>query len=269
MSTSLSSSGGPSLKPPRFRSVRTIIALMLREMGSTYGASPGGYLWAIVQPVGMLVVLSVGFSLLLRAPSLGTSFFLFYATGYLPFTFYVDIASKIASALRYARALLAYPSVTWADAILARFILNILTQGIVFCIVIIGIFLILDPRTILDLLPILSGISMACLLGFGVGLMNATLGGLYQVWNNLWQIVSRPLFLASGIFFTYEDLPATAQTILWWNPLMHVTGLVRTGFYPTYQASYVSLTYGFGVALVLIALGLALMRGNYDRVLER
>lgn len=269
MTSALPSHNKPRLKPPRFRSARTIIALMLREMGATYGASPGGYIWAIVQPVGMLVVLSVGFSLLVRAPSLGTSFFLFYATGYLPFMFYVDIAGKVGLALRYARALLAYPSVTWADAVLARFILNILTQGIVFCIVILGIFIILDPRTILDIVPILSGISMACLLGFGVGLMNATLGGLYQVWANLWQIVSRPLFLASGIFFTYEDLPTTAQNILWWNPLMHVTGLVRTGFYPTYQASYVSLTYGFGVSLVLIALGLALMRGNYDKVLER
>jgi capsular polysaccharide transport system permease protein len=134
---------------------------MLREMGATYGASPGGYIWAVVQPVGILVVLSIGFSLLLRSPSLGTNFFLFYATGYLPFMFYVDIEGKVAQSLRYARALLAYPSVTWADAVLARFILNILTQGIVFCIVISGVFIIIDPRTILDLLPILSGITLA------------------------------------------------------------------------------------------------------------
>ncbi len=268
MGTTSSLPAEPRLKPPRFRSIRTITALMLREMGATYGASPGGYIWAVVQPVGMLVVLSVGFSLLVRSPSLGTSFFLFYATGYLPFMFYVDIAGKVAQSLRYARALLAYPSVTWADAVLARFILNILTQGTVFSIVISGIFIIIEPRTILDMLPILSGITMACLLGFGVGLMNAVLGGLFPIWTNLWQIVSRPLFLASGVFFIYEDLPSTAQNILWWNPLMHVTGLVRTGFYPTYQATYVSLTYGFGVALILIALGLVLMRGNHAKVLE-
>lgn len=269
MSTAAPLPAKPRLKPPRFRSVRTITALMLREMSATYGASPGGYLWAVVQPVGMLVVLSIAFALLVRAPSLGTSFFLFYATGYLPFAFYVDIASKVAQALRYARALLAYPSVTWADAVLARFILNILTQGIVFCVVISAVFIFSDPRTILDLLPILSGLTMACLLGFGVGLVNSILGGLFQIWNNLWQIVSRPLFLASGVFFIYEDLPTTAQNILWWNPLMHVTGLVRTGFYPTYQASYVSLTYGFGVALILIAFGLVLMRANHAKVLER
>tara|TARA_R110002051_G_scaffold45702_1_gene92149 strand:- start:18609 stop:19418 length:810 start_codon:yes stop_codon:yes gene_type:complete len=269
MNTSAPAKIEPRLKPPQFRSIRTIIALMLREMGATYGASPGGYIWAIVQPVGMLVVLSIGFSLLVRSPSLGTSFFLFYATGYLPFQFYNDIASKVAFSLRYARALLAYPSVTWVDAVLARFILNVLTQGIVFGIVISGIFIVTDPRTILDLIPIISGISLACLLGFGVGLMNATLGGLFPIWNNFWQIVSRPLFLASGIFFIYEDLPSTVQNILWWNPVMHVTGLVRTGFYPTYQASYVSLSYGFGVALVMIALGLVLMRANYTKVLER
>ena len=44
----------PMLKPPRFRALRTITALILREMGSTYGMSPGGYVWAVLQPVGMV-----------------------------------------------------------------------------------------------------------------------------------------------------------------------------------------------------------------------
>ncbi|MCF7702160.1 ABC transporter permease [Loktanella sp. M215] len=259
---------GPPLQP-RFVAVRSIVALMLREMASTYGNSPGGYLWAILQPVGMLVLLSVAFSLLVRAPALGTSFILFYATGFLPFDMYGDIAGKIAGALNYSRALLSYPRVSWIDPILARLLLNFLTLLMVFCIVITGIMLTDDTHTTIHMVPVIQGLVMSALLGLGVGLCNGVLGGLFPVWSMIWSILSRPLFLASGIFFTYESLPRFVQDILWWNPLIHVTGLVRRGFYSTYDGTYISMTYGYGVALVLILLGLIFMRAHYKRVLER
>lgn len=258
----------PTLAPPRFLAVRSIVALMLREMASTYGNSPGGYVWAVLQPVGMLVLLSVAFSLLVRAPSLGTSFILFYATGFLPFDMYGEIAGKIGGALRYSRALLTYPRVSWIDTVLARLFLNFLTLLMVFCIVITIILLVDDTHTTIHMVPVIQGLILAALLGLGVGLCNCVLGGLFPVWTMIWAILSRPLFLASGIFFVYEDMPRFAQDILWWNPLIHVTGLVRRGFYTTYDGNYISMTYGFGVALVLLLLGLIFMRAHYKRVLE-
>ncbi len=259
----------PQLAPPSFQNARTIVALMLREMSSTYGSSPGGYIWAILQPVGMLLILSVAFSLLVRSPSLGTSFLLFYATGLLPFTQYGQIAQKTGAALRYARALLAYPSVTWADAILGRFILNVLTSSMVFCIVMFGILMFEQHQAIIDMRPILIGLLLTSMLGLGVGLVNAVLGGLYPIWDNIWSIVSRPLFLASAIFYIYEDLPETAQNILWWNPLVHISGIVRSGFFPTYHPDYVSLPYCFGVSMVLTFFGLLFMGSQHTVVLER
>ncbi len=259
----------PKLARPRFQAARTIMALILREMGSTYGASPGGYVWAVLQPVGMVMFLSLGFSLVVRSPSLGTSFILFYATAYLPFNLYGDVATKTGATLRYARALLAYPAVTWADAVLARFILNVLTNCTVYCIVMTGILMFVDTHTILDVGPILIAISMSALLGLGVGLCNAVLAGLYPIWQNIWGIVTRPLILASGIFYIYEDLPGGAQDVLWWNPLIHMSAVAREGYYPTYDPQHVSLAYGYGLSLVLIFLGLVFMRSQYTTILER
>lgn len=259
----------PMLRPPRFLTLRSVTALMLREMSATYGKSPGGYIWAVVQPIGIILVLSVGFSLLLRTPSLGTNFLLFYATGYLPFDIYATMASKIAQSLNYSRALLAYPRVTWLDAVLARFFLNLLTLTTVFCLLITGILLAVDTRTVIDIGPIITGIILAAGLGLGVGMMNCLLGGLFPVWDIIWGMISRPLFLASGVFFLYEDMPATVQNILWWNPLLHVTGWLRTGFYPTYHAPYVALPYVVGVILILITLGLVFLRGNYKAILQK
>lgn len=258
-----------TLKPPRFRSLRTITALILREMESTYGRSPGGYVWAVLQPVGMIVLLSLAFSLLVRTPALGTSFMFFYATGYLPFDMYASLSGKITSALIYSRPLLAYPRVTWIDTIIARLVLNSLTLITVFAIVITGIMLLADTRARLDIYPVLTGLGMAVTLGLGVGLVNCVLTGLFPVWAIIWGILSRPLFLASGVLFLLEDMPTHIQNILWWNPLIHATSLVRKGFYPTYDGIFVSLAYGYGFGLVLIAAGLIFLRAHYKTVLQQ
>lgn len=258
----------PRLDPPRFQALRAIVALMLREMGSTYGRSPGGYAWAVLEPLGVIALLSVGFSLLVRTPSLGTSFILFYATGFLPFDLYGDIATKTAASMRYSGALMAYPRVTWLDAVLARVILNTLVGLTVFCLLITAILLVVDARTVLDPIPVLTGLTLAVALGLGVGLVNCVLNAFYPIWSQFWTIISRPLFLASGVLFIYENMPDLAQRILWWNPVLHATAITRSGFYPNYHASFVSLPYAFGVALVLIALGLLLMRRHHKAVLE-
>jgi capsular polysaccharide transport system permease protein len=249
--------------------MRAILALILREMGSTYGDSPGGYIWAIIQPVGMIVVLSLGFSLLVKAPSLGTSFILFYATGFLTYDMYNQMMSKIGGALKYSKSMLAYPRVTWLDAILARFILNLITAVAVICIVISAILFFINTRSIISIQPILIGLTLCALLGTGIGMVNCMLTGLFPVWSSIWKILSRPMFIASGVIFIYEDMPPLVQDILWWNPILHGTGIVRTGFYPTYHASYVSLEYSFGVALTLVATGLLFLRAYHEKVLNR
>jgi capsular polysaccharide transport system permease protein len=242
---------------------------MLREMASTYGSSPGGYFWALLQPIGMLVVLSFGFSLVIRAPALGTSFMLFYAAGFLPFNLYGEIQSKVSGTLGYAKALLAYPAVTWIDAVFARLLLNLLTNLVVMSIVFTGIFIYDGINTSLDPFTIMNAIMMATLFGLGVGLMNAVLNGLFPVWRNIWSIATRPLFLASGVLNLYEGMPSAAQNVLWWNPLFHITATGRAGFFPTYEATFVSYAYVYGLSLILILLGLIFMRANYTRILER
>lgn len=254
---------------PRFSTLRSITALMLREMGSTYGDSPGGYVWAVLQPIGMIMILSLGFSLLVKTPSLGTSFILFYATGFLTYDMYNQMMHKVSGALKYFIAMLAYPRVSWLDAIVARFVLNILTLATIFCIVISGILMVIETRTIIAIQPILIGLTLCAFLGLGVGMVNCLLAGLFPVWQIIWKILTRPMFIASGVLFTYEDMPSLVQDILWWNPILHATGLVRTGFYPNYYASYVSLEYCFGVVLILITIGLLFLQTYHNKILNR
>ena len=77
------------------RAFRAVGALILREMATTHGKSPGGFLWAIAEPVAAIALLSFAFSLIFVAPPLGRDFALFYATGFLPFFLFLDVSQKI------------------------------------------------------------------------------------------------------------------------------------------------------------------------------
>lgn len=250
--------------PRRFPTVRTVVALVLREMSTRYGRTPGGYLWGILEPLAAIIVLSVGFSLVLRKPSLGTSFLLFYATGYLPFSLYQTLAGTVSRAISFSRPLLRYPAVTWADAVLARFMLNSLTGILIAVLLLTGILAVIDSRTLLDFPPIVAAMAMAMALGLGVGVLNCALIGLFPVWDVIWSVITRPLFLASGIFFLYDSMPPLARDVLWYNPLIHIVGRMRTGFYPTYAAPYVSEIFVLVVSLACLAMGLILL-GRYHR----
>lgn len=241
----------------RLASLRAITALILREMTSSYGRSPGGYLWKVLEPVAGIALLTVMFGLFMRQPSLGTNFALFYATGLLPFMTFLSVSGAVAQALRFSRPLLAYPAVTWLDALIARFVLNFLTELMVAYLLFFGILTIFRTRVIVDL-PVVAGALALCgLLALGVGALNCFLFTRFQVWQRVWSILMRPMFLISGIFFLPERVPQPWRDYLWWNPLMQVIGLMRRGFYVSYPAPYVSVPY------VLAFSGLCLLAGMF------
>ena len=253
----------------RLTPFRAISALILREMSATYGRNPGGYIWALVEPLGAILVLTIAFQFISRTPPIGNNFMLFYATAYPIFQLYTSTTSKVQGALTYSRALLAYPRIIWLDAVLARFLLNAATSISVMVIIWTGILHFTNAQATLDIPPILNAILIVLLLGLGIGMINSIVIGIFPVWASAWSILNRPMFVVSGIFILYENFPPVAQSILWWNPVLHATGLVRRGFYATYEASYVSLVYCYGVAFVLIAIGLICMRGWHKLVLEK
>lgn len=244
----------------RFRFFRSFTALILREMTTTYGRSPGGYAWAILEPVAGLALLSIVFSYIVRTPSLGTNFMYFFAGGLLPFSLYMSVSNATAGAVRFSKALLEYPAVSFIDALLARFVLNAMTQLLVMLLVLSGIIIGYGLNPILHWPSILLSIAMALSLAFGVGVMNCYLITSYPLWERAWAVVNRPLFIISGIMFIPENLSEQLRDILLLNPLMHITSEMRKGLFSIYEGVYVNPLYVFSIALVLSVLGLLFLR---------
>ena len=258
----------PKRKVPRFATLRAIAALILREMSTTYGRSPGGYLWAVLEPAAGIGLLTAVFSIGFRSPALGVSFAMFYATGMLPFLLFTDVTGKLSQALNYSKQLLAYPRVTFIDAIAARFVLNLITQILVNYVVLGAILLLFDTRVVIDGVTLVQAYGLVALLALGVGTFNSYTTVRFPVYQRIWSIAMRPLFLVSCVFFLFDTIPQPYSDYLWFNPLVHIVGLMRRGFYPNYDAAYVSETYVLGVALVTLVLGLLLLRRDHRTLLE-
>ena len=248
---------------------RTLAALILREMSTRFGRTPGGFVWALAQPLATILVLAFAFSLIAKNPALGTSFILFKATGLLPFQLFKATSTLVGRSLSYSAALLTYPGVVWLDALLARFLLNILVNAVVTVLILSGIVVFEDVTLILDWGAVLLAMSLAAFLALGVGALNCYLFERFEIWAQIWGIATAPLMLISGVLILYENTPAEAQGVLWFNPLIHVSGLMRAGFYSTYHPDYISVAYVAVCALVPMVLGLLLLRRHHRMLLNR
>jgi len=262
----------PVLRPVRqrrmFATTRAVLALMLREMATTNGRSPIGYLWAVLEPAAGIGLLTLIFSLGFKSPPMGTNFPIFYATGLVPFMMYMDVSNKMMASLMFSRNLLAYPSVTVIDALLGRFILNFLTQVMVAYVIFSGILILTDTRSVVNLPAIALGLLMVAALSFGVGVMNCFLSGLMPSYKRIWAVLNRPMVLISCVIFLFDTIPQPYRDWLWYNPLVHIVGQFRRGFYPYYDAHYVSPSFVFGISLTLTAVGLLFLKRYYRFILN-
>jgi capsular polysaccharide transport system permease protein len=258
----------PRRARPRFQRLRVITALVLRGMDTRFGRSAGGYLWAVAEPLGGIILLALVFSLALRTPPMGTSFLLFYATGIIPFRMFNGMSSAVSSAIASNRGLLAYPVVDPLDAVFAKFALSFMTDLLVAALLYSGIIRFIGIPVKLDLGAIAEAFVLTALLGLGIGTLNCVLFGLLPTWKNVWSVLTRPLFLLSGIFYIFESVPASFQHIMWYNPIVHVIGMMRSGFYGFYRPDYISVPYVLGIAGFTFVVGGALLRRHASALIE-
>jgi capsular polysaccharide transport system permease protein len=205
---------------------------------------------------------------MLRSPLLGTNFALFYATGIIPFFLYSNVSRSVSTAISSNQGLLRYPVVGPLDTVFAKFATDMLTMFIVALLLFSGIILYYGLPLHIDLAAAFSGFLLMGLLGLGVGTLNCVLVGFWPTWRNIWNVLTKPLFIFSGMFYTFQSLPPQAQAILWYNPLIHAVGLMRAGFYGGYDASYVSPAYVLGFAGTCFLIGAYLLRRHTSVLLE-
>ncbi len=247
--------------------MRIILALLLREIATSHGRLRGGYLWSLAEPVGGIALLTVVLSMLVPSPPLGRSFALFYAAGYLPFVSALDMAAKVGGALRFSRPLFGYPAVRWPAAIAARFLLNLLLHQVIFWLVVGVLIWWTGEPPPPDPLLMLGGLMLMGIAGLGFGTLNAFLFEALPIWERAWAVLTRPLFLMSGLTFLPEKLPVALGGWIALDPLAQGLGLIRRGLYWGYQPVLADPVLLGMAGLVPLTVGAAMLALFADRLI--
>lgn len=248
--------------------LRVTAALVVREMSTRYGSKPGGYLWAIFDPVAHVAMMTIIFQAFARMPALGLSFPLFFASGYLPFTFYQRMSSFMAGTMKANKALLSYPVVSPFDAIASRFILQLMTDALVAILILLLIVEFGGVSQPMDYAGMVEAAAAAAVLGLGIGTVNIVMFARSALYEQVFGIINRPLFMISGVFFLPQNLPEPFRDVILYNPLVHIIMWFRSSIYPEYRADGLDKGYVVEIALVCFALGLALLTTSMREIRE-
>lgn len=235
---------------------RIIGALVLRETRATFGTSQIGYLWAIITPAASIGILVFVFSVAGRQAPFDSSFALFFATGILTLEYFSKLSGSLMNTFEANKALLTYPLIKETDTLFARFLLisatYLLVMGVLYgCLTLLG--LAQQPAYPEQLM---AAFLATGILGFGFGVTNAVIVSLWESWRHIEKILTRPLFLISGVFYIPSHLPPSVNSFLSWNPVLHLVEWFRCGYYPNYPDYVLSKSYPVGVALILVLCGL-------------
>jgi capsular polysaccharide transport system permease protein len=241
---------------------RTIFALIIREMATRFGSKPGGYLWAFLDPAAHILLMTAIFSAIARIPPIGSEFLIFFASGFLALQFYTTIASQVAGAIKANKTLLTYPKVIPLDLVIARVVLQFSTVVILSIVILWCAFLYTGEKGRIELLPLLESASVATAIGTGIGMFNVVAFAKAPLYEKAFQIVTRPLFLISGVLILIEDVPSPYREWLLWNPIAHIVMWFRTGIYPYYRTDVLDKDYAVVFAMGALLIGMAVFTSS-------
>jgi capsular polysaccharide transport system permease protein len=261
--------GDPLMEAFRLKT-RVIAALVLRDTRTHFGETRIGYLWALLEPILHLLVLSTVFIFVLRRHiPIGGSYMLFFFTGLVPYFLYYKLASYMAGGISANKALMNLPPVKPLDVMFARGILEGATYLFVAFIMFLGLAITTDDAAVpADPLQLMTAIVAIVGLGFGLGMINSLIGLYVLNWRFLFQVFASPLYLLSGVFFDVSQVPQPLRDYMLYNPLVHCIAWFRSGFYPWYGQDILDRSYVVYWALTLLVLGFGAERVMRRKMLE-
>lgn len=230
-------------------------------MKTEHGTTGLGYLSALIKPIAQILFLSAIFTLMSRNLPLGNNYTIFLASGVIPFHLCMTLVSRIMSIDKFGKQLIMHPMITPLDISFAVLIMEsgvlLLVSAIIFLTMgLVGLW----NYDIDSLFIILITALYAIGIGYGVGLMLLSISIRLPTFPKLWQIISMPLFIVSGIFYTTDRLPEAVLKYLYYNPLLHITDSMRSGFYRNWDGDFTSYTYLSTFFIVTLSCGLLLQR---------
>lgn len=235
----------------------TITSLVSRDFKLKYRRSALGVLWSVLNPLLMMIVLSVVFSTFFKFSI--ENYPLYVILGNVMFALMADSTSGAMNSIIDSSSLIKKIRIEKLIFPLEK----VLFQLVNFCISLIAvaavmIFFRVMPHVSLLALPLL--LLYVVLFSAGVGMALSALSVFFRDVCHLWGVVITAWTYATPLFYPVEILPEWAMPIMQYNPMYHYVSyfrdLILNGTVPGLQENLLCL----GMAVVAFAIGLLIFK---------
>lgn len=258
------------MRSPLQITIGVLHALLMREALRRLFSTRAAWAWLIVEPLFHAGYLAIIYTVVRVRTVGGIDLVIWLLSGLMAFFLFRRTASQVGEALTANRPLFAYRQVKPLDTFISRAVLEGALMTVLTAVVFAGASLLGHPFVPEAPLLVLLAFGCAWLIGLAWGMVVAVASDLVPELGNVMDLISRPLYLVSGVVFPLSMLPPMLREWLMLNPLAHLIELVRLGIAPHYHAvPEANLAYPSVFALVLVFAGLLLLRRFEWKVLAR
>lgn len=238
-----------------------------------YRRSYLGILWTLIEPLLVMIVLSVVFGQLLGRDGqdkafAGVPFPVYVLTGRLLYSFFSSSTNSAMKSIRSNSGMIKkvyvpkymYP----LSGILSNFVIFMISLVVLVCVMV--FFLAtgsykapMNGYMLLSIVPLLN----LLMLSIGVGLILATLCVFFRDIEYLWSVLLMLIMYCSAIFYFASSLHGTTRMVIKLNPLFGIIHNFRRALFGQ-PFDMTLLAYTFGVSVVAVVVGMYMFYRKQD-----
>jgi len=235
--------------------------LVSRDLKVKYRRSALGYIWSVLNPLLMMIVISVVFSHMFRFDI--ENYTIYLLTGQLIYNFFSEATNLSMTSILWSGSLIRkvhLPKYIFPLSRTLSAFVNLLFSLAAIIIMLIITQTKITPVILLFPLPLF----YLLLLCIGIGLILSVVAVYFRDMLHLYSVFLTALMYLTPIFYPVSSLPDYAVNILHFNPLFHIVNMFRDivlyGNVPTLRANIICLSMG----IISIVIGLLIFKKKQD-----
>lgn len=242
--------------------------LVLRDLQRQYTKFRLGYLWTIIEPLGMSIVLWFVFTMLLGPRKLGLQpYLLFLSVAILPWWWFTKGIASMARVFRRNRGELRnslLPTELWVLRVL---LVTMMEFVLSLPVILVGVAVTRHlPGPLIVLFPV--GIALQFVLMYGLGLLIASSAVVIPDLARIVRIAMRAMFYLTPVLYSISNIPEVIRPFASLNPLVAPLGLYRVGWWPEEHESFWQFGVSLLVCAVVFVVGWVVFRRLEPRILK-
>ncbi|MCU6709194.1 ABC transporter permease [Paenibacillus sp. J5C_2022] len=238
------------------------IELVIQDVKLKYRNSYIGIVWSMLNPILMMIVLTIIFSALFERTI--DNFPVYVLTGRLVYTYFSEATNFALESLRSNSQLIKKVYVPKYFFPMSRVCSSFITSCISIVPIIIVMFVTGMDFSLYNLLIIVP-LSLLFAICSGIGLILSTINVFFRDIKHFYTIILTMLMYATPIFYPEEIIPEKYKFLIELNPMFSIVGMVRDVVMYNMFPNLMDILFALFYSIILLFIGLFIFYKNQDR----